>query len=281
MIKDGKACIGIDGGGTSCRAAMVCGEARFEATSGAANVSSDFDGAIRVIRSLLENLMGQAGLQPRDLQDAALHIGLAGVMSDAMGQAVAQALGLPQATITDDQPTTIAGALGPADGTVVAIGTGSFIGRQVAGKITRIGGWGFQIGDQASGAWLGRRLLEHVLLVQDGIAPASDLARQTAATDFGSGGIVGFSLRATPGDYARFAPLVLAAAQNDDSFAAGLMQQGAAYIVAGTTALGWQAGEGLCLTGGLGPAYARWIDHPVMPPLGSALDGALVLAGRS
>ncbi len=270
--------IGVDGGGTSCRAALVGAGQRFTATGGSANVSSDFERAIGVMQALLADLAAQAG---RDtLRDLPGHFGLAGVMTPDMGTAVAQALHLPRVTVGDDHATTTVGALGDADGAVAAIGTGSFLGRQAGSVTTAIGGWGFHIGDQASGAWLGRRVLEQVLLVQDGLAPASPLITTIAASDFGPGGIVAFSFRASPGDYARFAPQIVGAADTDP-FAASLMHAGAAYIRAGISALGWITGDPLCLTGGLGPAYGRWLDIPTTAPKGSALDGALILAGRT
>ena len=58
--------IGVDGGGTSCRAALLRGDARFDARGGAANVTSDFDGAIRCISALLQDLATQAGLAGLD-----------------------------------------------------------------------------------------------------------------------------------------------------------------------------------------------------------------------
>jgi glucosamine kinase len=269
--------IGIDGGGTSCRAALVGGNRRFDVTGGPANVNTDFDAAVAMIGDVLGRLAAQAGMVPGALRDLPGHFGLAGVMSPDMGRAVARALNLSRVTVTDDHPTTIVGALDGADGAVAAIGTGSFLGRQSGGQIRSIGGWGYRIGDQASGAWLGRRMLEQVLLVQDGIAPGGALTDAFAAHDFGPGGISGFSFRASPADYARFAPAIVA---GDDAFAVALMREGAAYIRAGITALGWREGEVLCLTGGLGPAYAPYVGGPVTPAIGTALDGALILAGR-
>jgi glucosamine kinase len=273
MNPDPIARIAMDGGGTSCRAALVSAGRRFDAAGGSANVNTDFAGAV----ALLDRLVAAAGLSRGDLRHCPGHFGLAGVMSPDRGQAVADALDLPRVTVTDDHPTTIAGALGDADGAVAAIGTGSFLGRQQQNRLRSIGGWGYRIGDQASGAWLGRRLLEHLLLVEDGIAPPGPLTRALAAHDFGPGGLTGFSFRASPADYAQFAPMIVA---SDDPFAAAVMQEGAAYIRAGITALGWREGEALCLTGGLGPAYAPHLGLPATAAKGTALDGALILAGR-
>lgn len=274
--------IGIDGGGTSCRATLLAGPiARFDVVLGPANVSTDFDAALATINAALAQLAAHAGLSMADLSTATAHLGLAGVMSPAIATRVAAHLPLAHSSVTDDRPTTIAGALGEADGALAAIGTGSFIGRQVAGKIHGVGGWGFYIGDQASGAWLLRRCLEEVMLSVDGFAPHTDLSRailQEHGDDPGQ--IVLFSLNSQPSDYARLARDVVAAAEAGDPLGARLMQEGAAYIRKALDVVGWKATEALCLTGGLGPAYARWLELPTVPAKGTALDGALALAAR-
>lgn len=279
MTQTGTMLLGIDGGGTSCRAAVVVRGQRHEVTLGPANVTTGFDAAVATIDTALRMLAGRAGLPPEVLFQAPAHLGLAGVVSAALAARVRDALPLSRATVTDDRPTTIAGALGPAEGAVVAIGTGSFLGRQAGGRIRGIGGWGFFVGDQASGAWLGRRCLEEVMLSVDGLAAETGLCRSLLA-DHGSdpAEIVRFSVAARPADYAGLARAVVAAAAAGDALGARLMSEGADYIRRGLAALGWQRGETLCLTGGLGAAYAEWLDEPVVPARGSALDGALSLA---
>ncbi|MDW4547752.1 BadF/BadG/BcrA/BcrD ATPase family protein [Defluviimonas sp. D31] len=276
--------IGLDGGGTSSRAALRLGSGkRVDVIGGPANVS-DFAGAMARIAHLLSHLAEAAGLPEAALRRAVAHVGLAGVMDGAMADRVAARLPFARVTVTDDQPTTIAGALGPDDGAVAAIGTGSFIGRQTGGRIRSVGGWGFALGDQSSGAWLGRRLLTETLLAHDGIAPSSDLTRATLKRFGGAAGITAFGLNASPADHAALAPDIVAAASAGDTVAGRLMGEGAAYIDSATTVLGHGEGEPLCLVGGLGPAYGPWLlsTHAarIIPPKGSALDGALALADR-
>ncbi len=275
--------IGIDGGGTSCRATLRLGPdgVRHDVVLGPANVTTDFKAALTTINAALAELASRADLSRDALAQSQAHLGLAGVMSDAIAARVAESLPIRAAVVTDDRPTTIAGALGEADGAVAAIGTGSFVGRQVAGSIQGVGGWGFYIGDQASGAWLLRRCLEQVMLAVDGFAPHTDLSR-TILRDHGDdpGQIVQFSLASQPSDYARFAHVVVAAGESGDALGTRLMQEGAAYIRDALRLLGWTPGEPLCLTGGLGPAYARWLGIDTISARGTALDGALALAAR-
>lgn len=281
--------IGVDGGGTACKVAL-CANGGADLTGvtevrrGPANVS-DFAGAVANILDGLDAVLAAAGLTRTALRRARLHLGLAGVMDGTIAARVAAAMPVAGAVVTDDQPTTIAGALGEAEGAVAAIGTGSFVGRQTGAGITSVGGWGLAIGDQASGAWLGRALLEKTMLALDGISAASDLTEATRR-EIGPGAaeLVAFSITARPADFARLAPGIMAAAEAGDAVALRLVAAGARYITAALGALGWTPGSALCLTGGLGPSYLRWLPEEIaaaiVPAKGNALHGALMLAAR-
>lgn len=119
------------------------------------------------------------------------------------------------------------------------------------------------------------------MLAVDGFAPHTDLSR-TILHEHGDdpGQIVLFSLNSQPSDYARLARDVVTAAEAGDPLGARLMQEGAAYIRRALEVVGWNPSEALCLTGGLGPAYIRWLNLPTVTPKGTALDGALALAAR-
>ena len=282
--------IGVDGGGTACKAALCVGPGmtRYERRGGPANVS-DFAPAIGVIHGVIAALVGEAGLQPADLARTCVHLGLAGVTGPVMAERVAGALRtvLPigKIAVTGDQPTMVAGALGARDGVVAAIGTGSFIARQKDMALRTLGGWGFRLGDQASGAWLGQRLLQEVMLVHDGVMPATGLSRAVMGRFHDDPAeVVAFAIAARPSDFADFAPQVLDAAAGSDALAVRLMRDGAAYIVMSLAALEWRDADAVCLTGGVGPYYASWLPERTVQaltaPLGDALDGALLLASR-
>lgn len=285
MTQRHKHILAIDGGGTSCRGRLfVAGGAMVEAVEGPANVFSDFDAAMGRIRELIAALYSKAGLGMQAAAETTAHLGLAGVIDAAGAEAVAARLPFGRIAVTSDQPTMIVGALGGRDGAVAAIGTGSFVGVQSGASVRVLGGWGLAIGDQASGAWLGRELLKHVILVGDGIEALSPIAEAMLDRLGGVAGVTRFSLTARPADYGRFAPEVVAAAEGGDPLAARLMGEGAEYIAAALATLRWNPGERLCLSGGLGPAYARWlavdITAGLAAPDGTALDGATILARR-
>ena len=278
--------LGIDGGGTSCRVALLWRGNRYESRGGSANVTSDPHGAVSTIATGLKDVAKQAGLEPERLRQIPAHLGLAGATTPAVCDQVKAMLPLARASVSDDQLTTLAGALTRDDGVVVSIGTGSFLARQQRDARRFLGGHGLALGDEASGAWLGRALLARVLHSVDGLAPSSPLTVEILA-EFGdeAGAVSLFAATASPARFGHSAPRVVAAARAGDVVALALMRSGASYILAGIEALNWQEGEAICLMGSLGPYYRPYLpDHVtrcVRDAKGSALDGALFLAAQN
>ncbi|MDN5787523.1 BadF/BadG/BcrA/BcrD ATPase family protein [Pseudorhodobacter sp.] len=277
--------IGCDGGGTGCRVAIadVSGKLLAEGVGGPANATSDFDLAIRNVRAALDVAAGKLDLTGPDLAGAWVHVGLAGVLASDSAARVAAALPFTNITVSEDRLIALEGALGADDGVLIAIGTGTIIAGRREAILSHIGGWGLQVSDQASGAWLGRAVLERVLLCHDGLVPPCDLTRSIfAGFNNDPAQIVGFAATARPADYAGFAPAVVAAAKAADAGGVALMQRGADYLTSALGVLGLRPGDRLCLTGGIGPHYAGFLSDQARaalhPPRGSALQGALQLA---
>ena len=276
--------IGVDGGGTSCRVALTGTGRRFDICLGPANAATDRGGAIATVRAGIDKVAAQAGLTQEALAQARIHVALAGIKSAEDEQAVARAIGHAHLRVSEDQISTLFGALGAGDGCVVALGTGSFLARQAGGRRQFIGGWGLDLGDEASGAWLGREMLAKILQVLDGVAVASPLSRKILARYGDAAGILEYVAGAGPAELARLAPVIVQYAQDGDALATRLMRRGADYIAAGLVALGHKRGEPVALTGGLKDAYPHWLAADIRadlcPPRGDALDGALFLAGQ-
>jgi glucosamine kinase len=167
--------------------------------------------------------------------------------------------------------------LGDADGIVAAIGTGSVFGAQIGGAIRQIGGWGLSLGDEGSGAWIGRAALSRALRAHEGFDPISPILSHLLAEHGGPEGIISFSLTARPADFAALAPRIMA---SDDPAALAIMAQAKADIAQAIAVL--QAGRPVPVTflGGLGPYFARGFatEFHVRAAVGTALDGALILA---
>jgi glucosamine kinase len=277
--------IGLDGGGSGCRIA-VCGldgVRLAEATSGAANYTSDPDLTVAHILDALSQVTRSLGFSNDQMMQAPAHLGLAGIMTQADSDALSKCLPLTRCRISDDQVTSTVGALGDRNGALVGIGTGSFVAYKRGGVFRTLGGWGLALGDQASGAWLGRNALRHCALVADGLASPSPLANtlldhfeQTPAN------LIAFAQTATPADYASFAPQILDAATAGDPLARDLVTEGATYLDQCLTAMELEDDEVVCIIGGLAARYRPWLSDTyqarIVEPQGTALDGALRLA---
>lgn len=270
--------LGVDGGGTGCRVALwsADGAVLARAEGGPSNVTSDFDGACANILnalSLISDAVSDA------LPEAIGHLGLAGAISDDVCRAVAARMPMKRCTVTGDMPTTVAGALGPQDGAVLALGTGSFVGLKRNGVVTSVGGWGLQVSDNGSAAWIGRAGLAATLEAVDGLTPRGAMAQALLARfDDDPTAIVRFAATARPADYGKLAPVVLEA---DDPAARAIVAQGADWLERALLALGHDDSMPLCLIGGLGPRYHDLLardGRQFVAPQGSALDGAFLLA---
>ncbi len=163
------------------------------------------------------------------------------------------------------------------DGIVAAIGTGSVFALQQARSVRQIGGWGLVLGDEASGAWLGRTILSRCLHARDGFVAMTPLLTSLLAEKGGPESLVAFATRATPADFAALAPRV---AQSDDPAAQVVMAEADAAVFAALCLLGPGPALPVAFLGGLGEVYrCRLVSQvPQVAPIGSALDGALCLA---
>jgi glucosamine kinase len=271
--------LGIDGGGTGCRAAVADGSGRIlgRGRAGPANIASDVAGARdNILSAAREALTAATG---SDLGLSRLTAGLALAGANAAGAAGALRAALPfsRLRIETDAFGAVKGALGDRDGIVGAIGTGSVFAAQVGGQLRQIGGWGLVLGDEGSGARLGRGLLAAALGAVDGFRAMTPLLRAMLDEHGGPEGVIAFSLAARPADFAALAPRVLT---SDDGAARALLADAAKDVAASVAVLQRDPPLPVTFIGGLGPTYAailarHWI---ILPAQGSALDGALMLA---
>ena len=274
--------LAIDGGGTHCRLACNHQGDIVQIEAGAANVSNDFDAAVAEIIGGLDTLCAMVG----DSRDAFLHraafVGLAGVMSPEIGRRLHQALPLKNIRIADDRPAAFRGAFDRADGCLAHCGTGSFFGVQRQGQQNLLGGWGPVLGDEAASLWIGRLALHASLETIDGLRAPSDLTDQLLKQFEGSAGIVEYARVATPKEMAAHAQLVTKADSAGDPVAMAIMQQGATHIAKIFHKLDWQPDLPICLTGGIGPFFARYLPEPMQQgltkPKATPLDGAILMA---
>lgn len=261
--------LGIDGGGTGCRAALsdASGAVLARAEAGPANIATDYEAALREVSAVAQAVIGE-----RPVAQVRAVLGLAGANLSGAGPRLAAELPF-RAKVVQDVATSVRGALGPRDGIAVAIGTGSVFARQLGGRLHAIGGWGLRLGDEASGAWIGRALVMRTTRALDGFVTLTPLLAALADELGGPAGLVAFSLAATPADWARLAPRAF----EDDPAAQAVRAGAAAEIRAAVELLQPEVALPVVWMGGLGPRLAL-PDWPALTPAGTALDGALALA---
>jgi glucosamine kinase len=127
--------------------------------------------------------------------------------------------------VTTDIEIALAAAFADGPGIVVSAGTGSVaVGRDRTGTRHRIGGYGWQMGDEGSGYAIGRASLGAVSRAKDGRSPPTALSdrllRATRSSDFDA--LVRWAAGASPAEVAALAPHVLRVAAEGDPLAQGI-----------------------------------------------------------
>jgi glucosamine kinase len=278
--------LGIDGGGSKCRARIrdQSGVLMGEAVSGASNVYQNFEGSLASITSAATEAGRLAGIAVGELHAG---LGLAGIVTSIGAEKINQA-GLPFASVTADNDAYAAcvGAFSGGSGGIVIAGTGS-IGFAIVGHERHmVGGWGFQLGDHGSGAWLGHHAVRRAALALDGLLqPTSLIDEVLKRTGRTRHELSRWSESATPRDYAAFAPLVFETAGRADVQGMTIVIEGAAAVSKLGHALLARGAKRLCLLGGLSRAYPLYLDADVraalVPPEHDAMDGAIMMARRA
>lgn len=281
--------LGVDGGGTGCRARLEteAGEVLGQGLSGPATTRLGVDKAWASITTAVGAALAEAGLPEAEHGRIRAGVGLAGVGRKGALEAL-QALAHPFAAIAfiSDGLAACLGAHSGQDGAIVIAGTGSIgIGR-IAGRDLRVGGYGFPISDEGSGADLGLQAVRLALRAHDGrIEKTALLGEVMRRFHDDPSEAVAWMDRATATDYATFAPLVVRHADQGDAAGRRIVQAAAEQIDALVRALFEQGAPRVALLGGLASAIEPWLSPDVRrrlkPADGDAVSGAIILARAS
>jgi glucosamine kinase len=280
--------LGIDGGGTSCRAAVAApdGVILGRGKSGAANILTDPNHAILSITEAARAAFDDAGLDAAGVARASAFLGLAGTNVGDLTRFVRDRLPFRHTEIDSDGLVALQGAIGDEDGAVAILGTGSIYMARRNGTVSYIGGWGFTVGDLGGGARLGHALLQEALLAHDGVHPRSAVT-DAVLEEFKHDprAIVEFARLSKPGDFGRYAPLVFEHARAGDPQAVAIVEAGARLVSESLDAIMALAGaQQLCLLGGLAPLYPQWLAERhrsiLVEARADALTGAVALAAK-
>ncbi|MFL3866588.1 ATPase [Streptomyces griseobrunneus] len=323
--------LGVDSGGSGLRVALgragsdgplstaVCAEPVRTGTGGI-DAAHLLEQLLPVAAELLERAAagggrpanGPAGEGPtasgptRDgsVRVAALAVGAAGMatlggrLRAELPGALSAALGVRRLALAADAVTAYAGAVGQRPGAVVAGGTGMIaLGTDLV-EWRRADGWGHLLGDNGSGAWIGRAGLEAAMRAHDGRRGGSPALLDRLRAVFGPAeelpGLL-YPRSDRPAVLASFAPEVAACA-GADAIAAEILRRAGVHIAEAAAAVcpkdGAEADGGceVALTGGLfrmgepliGPVreeLARLVPRArVTTGTGDPLTGALRIA---
>jgi N-acetylglucosamine kinase-like BadF-type ATPase len=162
--------LGIDAGGTKtvCQLATAAGEILSESRRGGANLQAVGELEVeKVLHDVMEDAIGD-----RDVTPSAICLGIAGVDRPEDGhvvRAIMKRIGYKaKVLVVNDALVALEAGAPGQPGVVVIAGTGSIsYGRNVKNEAARAGGWGFVLGDEGSGYWIGRAAIRAVLRQAD------------------------------------------------------------------------------------------------------------------
>jgi glucosamine kinase len=285
-LKTNALLLGVDGGGTKCRARLCAasGAKLAEAVAGPANIRLGVTEGLAVVLQVTQQCLDQAGLSSRDLRRVTACLALAGASEpDILAAAQAQPHPFGRATITTDAHAACVGAHRGRDGGIIVVGTGTVGWAELGGRHYRVGGWGLPVSDEGSGAWLGCEALRRVLWAHDGrMAWTGLLSALFDQFQRDPHAIVQWTFKASPRDFGSLAPYVVERAKRGDPAGVELMELAAGHIDALAARLVKLGVRRLSLAGGLALHMKPWVSNAtqahLVAPAGDALDGALQLA---
>jgi glucosamine kinase len=304
--------LGVDGGGTNCRVRLADENLNTlaEVKNGRSNLQIDSgEPAFKAISDGTRDVFRAAGLDFAEATNTYACFGMAGGrMDSARASFAARPWPFAGVKVYDDIDIAHAGALGGGEGGVIIVGTGSAAMSIVDGQRHQAGGWGFQIGDQMSGAILGRELARYSVEADDGLVEASPLTKAVIAqlggsnqaamtwsfaTDMGlkilsrdgTEGCDDALIGRAPAEFGRLMPLFFEHYEKGDAVARKMMEIELGYI---DTYVRWFKSHNakvMAIVGGLGerlfPILKQHYGDFVALPKFEPLHGAVILAKQN
>jgi len=281
--------VGVDGGGTGCRARIedAKGNLLGGGIAGPAALRIGVDRALTEVEKACSAAAEDAGLKADVLSSMHAAVGLAGVgRKGALEELLLRPHPFRSVIYAHDATIACIGAHGARDGGIVIIGTGSVGFAVVDGREVRIGGYGFPISDEGSGADLGLHAIRMALRAYDERALGTSLTRDVMLRFHNDPfEAVAWMDHANATDYATFAPLVMRHADSGDPVARGIIREAAEQIDELVRRLCEFGATRVALLGGLATSMQPWlatdVQRRLVPVEGDAVDGALHLARRA
>jgi len=280
--------LGIDGGGTTSRARLTDGAGTVlgEGVAGSSNLTLGIETAAAALDEAISSTLASAGVAALGRASIAAGLGLAGANVPSLASAIlAVPFGFASLAVESDAVAACLGAHGGEDGAILILGTGSQGLALVEGRATTVGGWGFALSDDGSGAILGRAALRAAIRCVDGLSPRSALCDAVLGRFSGDpAAAVIWAKTAAPRDYGAFAPLVFEHADAGDEMALRLVADSTSAVAGMLDRLVDLGARRIVLMGGTAKAHRRFLPARfgalLVEAKGDAIDGALALARR-
>lgn len=226
----------VDGGASRCRMALFSAQGDMLArviVDNHASLSMGVDAAWRHIQQGLAGLRTEMGYAPSWLPSV-LSMGLAGSLRELERcEFLSLIPSSIDARLCTDGLAQLYGASAGDPAVCLAVGTGSVVHWLAEDKTNSMaGGWGFPVGDQGSGAWLGLRAMQHLINCYDQGAKGGALCasiRQRTGTSVSQ--IQAWTTQARSNVLAKLAPLVFEAAESGDMAAQEILLEAAEHCM--------------------------------------------------
>ncbi|MGV3572107.1 MAG: BadF/BadG/BcrA/BcrD ATPase family protein [Ramlibacter sp.] len=280
--------IGVDGGGSGTRALLQrrAGGVLGKGEAGPSALGQGVAQAWRNIERAVRAAFADAGQAVPAWDRCALAAGLSGVSHPPLRDAfLAANPGFAELAAETDSFTMLLGAHGGQPGAILIAGTGSIAeALRADGSRATVGGWGFPVADEGSGAWLGLHAMRHAQAAMDGRANVGALARRVwmqCGDDRDS--LQGWCASARQFEFAQLARLVFDT-EAADPVAAGLLQRATEALEDLALAIDPRGRLPLAASGSIGerlaPRMRPALGGRLVPAREGAAAGALALIAR-
>ena len=290
--------MGVDGGGTGTRLRLrsVDGRRLGDGCAGPSALGQGVSQAWKHIQDAAAaavvdavsqgNLLSSSQFNEGFIRNTRIGMGLSGAENPAwVAEFARRSPPWAERLLVNDGVTAVLGAHGGREGLVVSVGTGCIgVALQSNGRMSVIGGWGWQLGDEGSGAWLGRQAVAHLQHAMDGREPAGPLAKAVGVRcgqDRAS--VLDWCARAGQAEFSALAPLVFAMEESDPR-ARALIYTAVRSVEEVVKALDPQEQLPLVLSGSIGQRLSQRVNDSMMQrlvePQSDACEGALRLLDR-
>ena len=283
--------LGVDGGGTNCRIRLADAGLTTLADAAGGRSNLQIEGGEPAFRSIMDGtreVFEKAGVDYAETKNTYACFGMAGGRLPSAREAFEQrAWPFAKTRVYDDIDIARAGALGGEDGGTIIVGTGSAALAVVNGRRLQCGGWGFHIGDQMSGAILGRELVRWAVEAGDGLVEGSPLTDAVVEKLGGNlDAVMDWSFRdRRPADYGALIPLFFDYFDQGDAVAEKLMAIELGYIDAYVSWFKKRGVTRMAAVGGFGtrlyPLLVERYGDFIVTPKHEPLHGAVILAKQN